>query len=164
MKRALYSAAAATAVVLVIRVLAPAPDGIPLHLIPQGMTVQDVAGIGHVFVLREGESVTALRSRTPEAAPVQWCPYEKLFWSPRTLAIYNRYGTIVRKPSSGGGAIATLRARIDSGLVLHIERGAPPRAPSAPVGAQLLAFYDRYLNQSNTPGTRELRWCPNPVG
>ena len=157
----------ALVLVFVFRFARGVPRSIELIDVPQGLSTFDFAGVGHVFVRRDGLIIYAWRDRLRSGRAVVWCPREQAFWAPSTLAVYDPFGNIEREGNSARDTMVGLRTRIDPELRLFVSAAAPTSSPSRQhVAAAVMEFYGRYLSQSDIPAAAQghtLKWCPNPV-
>lgn len=153
----------AAVVVLAFRFFSAPIEGLPAVAIPQGMSPITIEG-KRLFLDRQGNVFTALDARSGfQGEQVVWCPYEELFWGGKAGDIFDRRGVHARGPAEQN--MISYPARFNAERALEVDLDRPGRAPGerAAVTDEILTFYERYLNQTNIPGSRPLIFCPNPV-
>jgi hypothetical protein len=155
---------AAIALVIALRASSGAPTELALEDIGQGLETHEVKDVGRIFVLREGLLVYAWRQTTTSGKAVSYCPRERVFWSPDSNAVYDRYGNPERFGTLRNDRMVALRATIDSEYMVHIAAGKPEFSiPRERVPGAVMDFFDRWQNRDLIPTNRTLVWCPNPV-
>lgn len=93
------------AVALVVTPAPRSPEGVPLWLIPEGVSAHRVGRIP-VFLVRQGQSITALATDVHHLdgeRSLWWCPTEERFASPTHGELFDRQGrpappTVQRRP------------------------------------------------------------------
>jgi hypothetical protein len=151
---------AALVAVVAMRVASPAPAGIPLVLVPQGVSEQEVDG-ARVFLLREGEVLTAFLGRsTASGERIVYCPAERAFVAPLDTSLWTERGEWVAGPAPRDLDQVkivldqrALRVRLDPRKVTRPEgRG------EGEVSGEIGAAYQAYRSGDANAG-----FCHNPL-
>ena len=158
---ALVLTAAAALAVVGLRVGSSPPEGLPLILIPQGVSHHEVDG-RRVFLLREGSVVTGFlgRSTARSEEPIVYCPNEDAFVAPTDASLWTMRGEWVAGPARRDLDRVTVQvdsvrlvARIDASEVT-VARGRTQGEISGEAGERYALF---------RAGDAFARFCQNPL-
>ncbi len=157
----LVLAAAAALAVVGVRGASSPPQGLPLILIPQGVTYHQVDG-APVFLLREGSVVTGFlgRSTAPGEEPIVYCPREDAFVAPTDMSLWTRRGEWVA--GSARRDLDRVSVDVDSvRLVAHIDPSEVTVAMGRSRGEISGEAGERY--SLFRAGNAFAQFCQNPI-
>ena len=133
-----------------VQALTPADtEGIPLSVVPQGVSAHDVAG-RQVFLVRQGNKVTGFLRTSPFAhTSLVWCTADDLFMAPA----WGEQFDIAGRAMSGPAARNMDRVRVVV-RPSHVSV-TPPSSPRAPV--RLLRHAGRRTSTGSPPTSDRAR-------
>ena len=159
--RGVALAMVAAAAVVGLRVAADEPEGIPLILVPQGVSFHLIDDT-RVFLDRQGSILTAFYGHSTlgnPGEPIVYCPNERAFVAPLDQSLWNERGEWV-----GGDAprdLDTFKAGFGQDLVVRIDTDAVIRSKGqtgGEVSGEAGAAYSRFR-----AGDANAGFCLNPI-